>query len=81
MRNSRFAALALMLVVALTACGGDSSTTTTTAADTTAPTTETTDNPAGEVSSLSDMPEECLDAFRTFLQELEPLIEGAISTP
>ena len=76
MRNARFALLALMLVVAIAACGGDSSSTTTAPADTTAPTTETTDNPAGEVSSLSDMPQECLDAFRTFLQELEPLVEG-----
>ncbi len=76
MRTSRFAVLALMLMLVLTACGGGDSGDTTAPEDTTAPTTESTDNPAGEVSSLSDMPDECIDAFRTFLQELEPLIEG-----
>ena len=82
MRTSRFALLALMLLVVLAACGGDASTDTTTPADdggdtTTTPAAVSTTEGSGEqVSSLADMPEECLDAFRTFLQELEPLVEG-----
>ncbi len=82
MKTSRFALLGLMLLVVL-ACGGSSSGDTTTPADdgagetTTTPTTVATTTDSGEqVSSLADMPQECLDAFRAFLQELEPLVEG-----
>jgi hypothetical protein len=71
-----------MLMLTLAACGGGTSGDTTAPADdgtetTTTPTTvATTADSGNEVSSLADMPQECIDAFRTFLQEIEPIVEG-----
>jgi len=84
-KSSRVLVLFVMLLL-IAACGGgaagDSTTvpadTTTGAADTTVP--ESTTIPEddgsdpGTITDLSDMPAECVDAFRAFLQELEPIV-------
>jgi hypothetical protein len=72
-----------ILVLLLAACASGTSdttanteepTTTTAAAEepTTTATEETTD--PGTVGSLSDMPQACLDAFDTFLRDIEPIV-------
>ena len=87
MKSSRVVVLILMLLV-IAACGGgasgDSTTvpadTTTPGADVTSPAESTTlpeddESDPGTITDLSDMPAECVDAFRAFLQELEPIVE------
>lgn len=65
-----------MLLVALVACQSGTTTTTAPAADTTQ--AETTNAPAdaGSVGSVDDMPAECIDALREYLQAIEPVVEG-----
>jgi len=75
-----------MMLLVMAACGGgasgDSTTvpadTTTDGADVTSPPESTTvpdESDPGTITDLSDMPAECVDAFRAFLQELEPIVE------
>jgi hypothetical protein len=84
---SRLVVLVSVLLL-IAACGGgasgDSATvpadTTTGGADVTTPPESTTvpegdGSDAGTITDMSDMPEECIDAFRAFLQELEPIVE------
>jgi hypothetical protein len=69
--------LLIILAILLAACGGTA--TTTTGSDDPDPTTETTEAESegeGETVDLSDMPQECIDAFVTFLQAIEPVVEG-----
>ena len=56
----------------LSGCGSGSTSTTTTE-----PPTETTGSPddPGSVSSLDDLPAQCVDALRTYLQAIEPVVE------
>ncbi|HEX5723566.1 MAG TPA: hypothetical protein VFZ06_12550 [Acidimicrobiia bacterium] len=65
-----------MLLVALVACQSGTTATTAPAADTTQ--AETTNAPAdaGSVGSVDDMPAECIDALREYLQAIEPVVEG-----
>ena len=65
-----------MLLVALAACQSGTTATTAPAADTTQ--AETTNAPAdaGSVGSVDDMPTECIDALREYLQAIEPVVEG-----
>ena len=84
MKSSRIVVVLLMLMV-VAACGGGASggsttvpaDTTTGGADVTTPPESTTvpeeENP-GTITDMSDMPSECVDAFRAFLQELEPIV-------
>ena len=64
-----------MLLVALVACQSGTTATTAPAADTTQ--AETTNAPAdaGSVGSVDDMPAECIDALREYLQAIEPVVE------
>jgi hypothetical protein len=82
-RTGLIAVLALMLLLVSACASGATETTeaaaadpTTTAADepTTTEATEETSDP-GSVGSLGDMPAECVEAFRTFLREIEPIVE------
>lgn len=70
----------ILLVVLLAACGGggDAATTTTAATDeaTTTTTSSSTDETTNETVNLSDMPQECIDAFVHFLQAIEPVVQG-----
>lgn len=65
-----------MLVVAVVAC--QSGTTETSAPPTETTEVETTDAPADpeSVGSVDDMPAECVDALREYLQAIEPVVEG-----
>jgi hypothetical protein len=68
-----------ILFLLLAACGsGTSDTTSADSPTTTEPeavtTTEETSDP-GSVGSFSDIPAACLDAFRGYLQEIEPFVE------
>ena len=85
MKSSRIVVVLLMLMV-VAACGGGASggstivpaDTTTGGADVTTPPESTTpedDEDPGTITDMSDMPAECVDAFRAFLQELEPIVE------
>lgn len=87
MRAPRFLALlALMLVLA--ACGGGDDGSDTTTSDTSAAGSDTTvggmdststpedDDDQPVVSSLDDMPRECVDAFVEYLRAIEPTVEG-----
>jgi len=87
MRAPRFLALlALMLVLA--ACGGGDDGSDTTTGDTSAAGSDTTvggmdststpedDDDQPVVSSLDDMPRECVDAFVEYLRAIEPTVEG-----
>lgn len=71
----------IVLGVLLAACGGGDAATTTTpdqdeATTTTASTSTTEDEGTNETVDLSDMPQECIDAFVHFLQAIEPVVEG-----
>jgi len=71
----------IVLVVLLAACGGGDAATTTTAepgeATTTTASTSTTEDQANtETVAISDMPQECIDAFVHYLQAIEPVVEG-----
>jgi hypothetical protein len=64
-----------LLVLFVIACQGG------TTAETTATAPETTDAPAetddpGSVGSIDDMPAECRDALREYLQAIEPIVAG-----
>jgi len=83
-KSSRIVVVLLMLMV-VAACGGGASggsttvpvDTTTGGADVTTPPESTTvpqDENPGTITDMSDMPAECVDAFRAFLQELEPIV-------
>jgi hypothetical protein len=86
-KSSRIVVVLLMMLLVLAACGGGASggsttvpaDTTTGGADVTTPPESTTvpedDEPdPGTITDMSDMPAECVDAFRAFLQELEPIV-------
>jgi hypothetical protein len=70
----------VLLLLALVACASGSTTTTaeptTTVTTTAAPATtaEGAGDDPGSVGSLSDMPQECLDAFDAFLRDIEPIV-------
>ncbi len=64
--------LLLMLVAVLSIACASGSADTTTSTTVAVETEGTTDS--GSVGSLSDMPQECLDAFDAFLREIEPLV-------
>jgi hypothetical protein len=74
----------IVLLLLVWACGGGTSGTTTAAsaetATTAAPAETTTTAPAGddggELVSVDDVPAECVDAFVTYLKEVEPFVEG-----
>ncbi len=73
--------LLIVLTVLLVACGGDAGSTTTTGSDeattSTADSTSTTeDETTNETVDLSDMPQECIDAFVSFLVAIEPVVDG-----
>jgi hypothetical protein len=72
MRGRGQAFLVVLLLLMVMACGGASTSTTTT----TEPPTETTGTPEdpGSVSSLDDLPAQCVDALRTYLQAIEPVV-------
>lgn len=74
--NFRRLLLRGMLVVAVVAC--QSGTTETSAPPTETTEVETTDAPADpeSVGSVDDMPAECVDALREYLQAIEPVVEG-----
>ena len=65
--------LAVMLVFVVMACQSGSTTTTATT-EPPAQTTASTDDP-GSVSSLDDLPAQCVDALRTYLQAIEPVVQ------
>ncbi|HUP16240.1 MAG TPA: hypothetical protein VM848_09360 [Acidimicrobiia bacterium] len=72
--------LLIVLVFLLAACGGANAATTTTADEggattTTVATSTTEDESTNETVDLSDMPQECIDAFVHFLQAIEPVVE------
>jgi hypothetical protein len=71
--------LLILLIVLATACGGTAATITTEAEDVTTTTedatTTTEDDTTNETVNLSDMPQECIDAFVAFLQAIEPVVE------
>ncbi len=76
---SRMIALVSVLLL-IAACGGADSGGSTTApnAVTTSEAVEVTTVPSEDdpgVASLEDMPAECIDAFRNFLQAIEPIIQ------
>lgn len=64
----------IVLVLLLAACGGGAAATTTTAPDDA--TTTTVDESTNETVDLSDMPQECIDAFVAYLQAIEPVVQG-----
>ena len=74
--------LLILLFVLVTACGGTAATTTSAEVEpeetttTTASTATTEDESTNETVDLADMPQECIDAFVTFLQAIEPVVEG-----
>ena len=76
----RLVAILGVLLLAVAACGSgttettaDDTNTTAEAAATTAATEETSDS--GSVGSFGDMPAECIEAFRAYLREIEPIVE------
>lgn len=74
--NFRRLLLLVMLVVGVVACQSGTAETTAAPSDTTD--VVTTDAPAdpGSVGSVDDMPAECVDALREYLQAIEPVVEG-----
>lgn len=77
--------LALVVALVIAACGGAATTTTiadgsetTTSApdDTTTTTTVGSDDGSGGSVGFDDIPQECIDAFVAFLQDIEPALEG-----
>lgn len=70
--------LLILFVLLLAACGGTA--TNTTALDdpdtTTATTSEGEEEGSGETVNITDMPQECIDAFVEFLQAIEPVVDG-----
>ena len=68
--------LAGILAATVLACSsGTASTTSVDAPVTTASAPVATADP-GSVGSMSDMPAECVSAFRSYLQAIEPIVEG-----
>jgi hypothetical protein len=72
--------LLIVFAFLLAACGGGNAATTTAADDggattTTASTSTTEDESTDETVDLSDMPQECIDAFVHFLQAIEPVVQ------
>lgn len=73
--------LLILLILLVTACGGGAATNTsadggtddTTTTTTTAGTEEETTNATVD---LSDMPQECIDAFVSYLVAIEPVVDG-----
>lgn len=76
--------LALVVALLIAACGGgatattvaDGSATTTAAPSDTTTTVEASDDGGGGSVGLDDIPQECVDAFVAFLQDIEPALEG-----
>jgi hypothetical protein len=78
--------LTLVLALAAAACGGGDTTDTTTGVEptttvgetttTAAEATTTTSEDGGGTVSFDDMPSECVDALVSFLQAIEPALEG-----
>jgi hypothetical protein len=74
MRRGRNLVLAALVMVLLACQSGTTTETTAAPVETTDAPTETAD--AGSVGSVDDMPAECMDALREYLQAIEPVVEG-----
>ena len=74
MRRGRNLVLAALVMVLLACQSGTTTETTAAPVATTDAPTETAD--AGSVGSVDDMPAECMDALREYLQAIEPVVEG-----
>jgi hypothetical protein len=79
--------MACIIALLVAACGGGSgeadvtttgdggATDTTQQPEATTTTSEADDDGGGQVVGIGDIPQECLDAFSDFLQEIEPIVE------